>query len=64
MSTERIKTDCLMIKLEGEPAKDLNHDAAILHYFDITTRGPGGSQSMENIKESKEAATYIEAGSS
>ena len=53
-----------MIKLEGEPAKDFNHDAAILHQFDIITREPGGSQSIENIKESKEAATYIEAGAS
>ena len=58
ISTERRKTDCLMIKLEGESAKDFNHDAAILHQFDIIIRGPGGSQSIEKIKQSKEAATY------
>ena len=41
-----------------------SYTGLVLLQEDITTRGLGGSQSMENIKESKEAATYIEDGSS
>ena len=49
---EDIVSDCLMIKLEGDSIKD------------VIARRPGGSQTMENIKHAKEAATIIEASTS
>ena len=50
-----------MIKLEGDSIKDFNPDASIQYWFDVVARRPGGSQTMENIKHAKEAATVIEA---
>ena len=54
---EDIVSDCLMIKLEGDPIKDFNPDASIQYWFDVVARRLGGSQTMENIKHAKEAAT-------
>ena len=61
---EDIVSDCLMIKLEGDSIKDFNPDASIQYWFDVIARRPGGSQTMENIKHAKEAATVIEASTS
>ena len=41
-----------MIKLEGEPIKDFNPDAAIQYWFEVITRRPGGSQS-KTLKNQK-----------
>ena len=49
-----------MIKLEGDSIKDFNPDASIQYWFDFIAR----SQTMENIKHAKEAATVIEASTS
>ena len=61
---EDIVSDCLMIKLEGDSIKDFNPDASIQYWFDVIARRQGGSQTMENIKHAKEAATVIEASTS
>ena len=53
-----------MIKLEGDSIKDFNPDASIQYWFDVIGRRPGGSQTMENIKHAKEAATVNEASTS
>ena len=58
---EDIVSDCLMIKLEGDSIKDFNPDASIQYWFDVIGRRLGGSQTMENIKHVKEAATVTEA---
>ena len=52
-----------MIKLEGDSIKDFNPDASIQYWFDVVARRPGGSQTMENIKNAKEA-TVIEVSTS
>ena len=49
---------------EGDSIKDFNPDASIQYWFDVITRRPGGSQTMENIKHAKEAVTVIEASTS
>ena len=61
---EDIVSDCLMIKLEGDSIKDFNPDASIQYWFDVVARRLGGSQTMENIKYAKEAATVTEASTS
>ena len=53
-----------MIKLESDSIKDFNPDASIQYWFDVIARRPGGSQTMENIKHAKEAATVFEASTS
>ena len=50
--------------LEGDSIKDFNPDASIQYWFDVIAKRPGGSQTMENIKHAKEAATVIEANTS
>ena len=50
--------------LEGDSIKDFNPDASIQYWFDVIAKRPGGSQTMENIKHVKEAATVIEANTS
>ena len=61
---EDIVSDCLMIKLEGDSIKDFNPDALIQYWFDVIARRLGASQTMENIKHAKEAATVTEASTS
>ena len=50
--------------LEGDSIKDFNPDASIQYWFDVIAKRPGGSQTMENIKHGKEAATVTEANTS
>ena len=61
---ENIVSDCLMIKLEGDFIKDFNPDASVQYWFDVIPRRLGSSQTMENIKYTKEAVTVIEASTS
>ena len=60
---EGLLSDSLMIKLEGASIENFNPDAAINHWFNIIARRPGGGQSKDNVKESKEVAAQHEAGS-
>ena len=60
---EGLLSDSLMIKLEGASIENFSQDAAINCWFNIIARRPGGDQSTDNVKESKEVAAQHEAGS-